>query len=142
MMLSLYGQSFVKSEEGCRLSAYKDQGGVLTIGYGHTGPDVTPNLEWSQKQADDHFIDDIVGREDQLSKLIKVSVNQNQFDALFSLMYNIGYQALKDSTLLRLLNQGSVKKAAEQFTVWNRVGGNFNPGLLSRRTRELILFLG
>jgi lysozyme len=138
MKLSANGQSFVKAEEGCRLLAYRDQAGVLTIGYGHTGTDVTDNLEWTQGQADNHFIEDIVSREDQLSKLIKVSVNQNQFDALFSLMYNIGYPALKDSTLLRLLNQGSMKKAAEQFTMWNRAGGIFNPGLLARRTRDLM----
>lgn len=72
---------------------------------------------------------------------MKVSINQNQFDALVSLTYNIGEQAFKDSTLLAKLNKGDIKGAAEQFPRWNKGGGQVLKGLVRRRADERELFL-
>lgn len=76
-----------------------------------------------------------------VEKLVIVPLNQNQFDALVSFEYNIGYNAFKTSTLLKLLNQKKYKEAAEQFLVWNKGGGKILAGLVRRREKEKALFL-
>ncbi|KQD16250.1 lysozyme [Acinetobacter baumannii] len=68
-------------------------------------------------------------------------LTQNQFDALVSLAYNIGSGAFKGSTLLKLLNKGDYKGAADQFLVWNKAGGKVMKGLVRRREAERALFL-
>ena len=68
-------------------------------------------------------------------------LNQNQFDALVSFTYNVGIQAFKDSTLLRLLNKKNYRGAAQQFERWVKAGKKTLPGLVSRRKEEKELFL-
>lgn len=141
MEISQKGIDLIKTFEGCSLEAYKCPAGVWTIGYGHTGADVTHGRKINQKEAERLFRQDITIHCNNVSKLVKVSLTQNQFDALVSLEYNIGYGYFSSSTLLKLLNAKNYKGAAEQFAVWRLSSGKVSPGLVRRRKAEQELFL-
>ena len=131
----------IKSFEGCKLQAYQDQGGVWTVGYGSTGPQIGPGTVWSQSMANMALVSRVNAIASILEGCIVPSLTQGQFDALVSLCYNIGQGAFRGSTLLRLLNQRDYAGAADQFLVWDKVKGQVNPGLLNRRNAERELFL-
>ena len=139
MKISERGKDLIKLFEGCRLKAYDDGVGVWTIGYGHT-VGVKPGDEITQEQADEWFSEESEQFSNKVQVLVLVEVNQNQFDALVSLAYNIGVGALSRSTLLRKLNAGDYQGAAEQFDVWNRGGRKVMLGLVRRREQERKLF--
>jgi GH24 family phage-related lysozyme (muramidase) len=121
MRVSQVGINLIKSFEGCRLVAYKDAAGVPTIGYGHT-MGVKMGQTITQSQAEQMFVDDVTIFSDRVASLVKVSITQNQFDALTSLAYNIGVGGLKTSTLLEYLNAGNVSAAANEFGKWIHAG--------------------
>lgn len=141
MNISEKGIKLIKNFEGCRLEAYKCPAGIWTVGYGHTGSTVHQGLKISQSEADSLLKTDLIIHCNNVSKLVKVPLNQNQFDALVSLEYNIGYGNFSRSTLLKLLNTKNYKDAAEQFAVWRLGGGKILPGLVRRRKAEKDLFL-
>jgi lysozyme len=140
MNISQTGIKLIMRFEGCRLTAYKDPVGILTIGYGHTG-DVRSGQTITQVQADDLLKQDVTKFATGVAVLIKVPVNQNQFDALVSFAYNCGLGALKTSTLLSLVNKKDFKGAADEFEKWIHAGGKVLKGLVSRRKAEKALFL-
>lgn len=78
--------------------------------------------------------------ENTVNDVVKVPINQNQFDALLSLAYNIGSTAFKNSTLVKKLNAGDILGAADQFNVWVNAGGKRMQGLVNRRKAEKELF--
>lgn len=132
----------IKQFEGLRLEAYQDQRGILTIGYGYTGPEVTPHTVWTEAQANLALVGRINAIAGILTGCIVPIVNQNQFDALVSLAYNIGQGAFRGSTLLRKLNQRDFPGAGEEFLKWDHNhDGSVNPGLQRRREAEQTLFL-
>ncbi|KIA79438.1 lysozyme [Chromobacterium amazonense] len=141
MQTSSNGIQLIQQFEGLRLTAYQDSVGVWTIGYGHTGPDVRAGLSISDSQATQLLSQDLRRFEQGVSNLVKVAINQNQFDALISFSYNLGLGNLQSSTLLRLLNQGDYRGAAGQFPLWDKAGGKVLPGLQKRRQAEQALFL-
>ena len=141
MEISQKGIDLIKSFEGCRLTSYKCPAGVLTVGYGHTGSDVHAGMTISQNEADRLLKMDLIVHCNNVSGLVKVPLNQNQFDALVSFEYNVGYGALAGSTLLRLLNARDYKGAGGQFGRWVYGGGKILPGLVRRRKAETLLFL-
>ncbi|OQS37343.1 lysozyme [Chromobacterium haemolyticum] len=141
MNISANGIKLIQQFEGLRLKAYQDAVGVWTIGYGHTGPNVTPGLVITQAQADALLARDLSRFETGVTRLVQVPLNQNQFDALVSFSYNLGLGSLQNSTLLRLLNQRDYAGAAAQFPRWNKAGGKVLPGLTRRRAAEQALFL-
>lgn len=134
------GIELIKKFEGCRLAAYKCPAGVWTIGYGHTA-NVTSGMAITQQQADNYLREDLARFEKCISDNVKVSINQNQFDALVSFTYNCGAGAFKNSTLLKMLNQGNYKEAAEQLLRWDKANGKVLAGLTRRRKEERELFL-
>ncbi|WP_426808038.1 lysozyme [Pseudomonas sp. WOUb67] len=140
MRTSQRGLSLIKSFEGLRLQAYQDSVGVWTIGYGATRG-VQSGMKVSKEQADRMLLNDIQRFEPEVERLIKVPLNQNQWDALMSFTYNLGAANLESSTLRRLLNAGNHAAAAEQFRRWNKAGGKVLAGLTSRRSAERALFL-
>jgi GH24 family phage-related lysozyme (muramidase)/LysM repeat protein len=75
-----------------------------------------------------------------VAQSVKVPLNQNQFDALVSLSYNIGTNGFKGSTVLKRLNSGDYQGAAEAFKMWNKSGGGVMQGLVNRRNDEVQLF--
>jgi len=140
MNLSLAGLDLIKSYESCRLNAYQDSGGVWTIGWGHTGPDVTKDSEWTQQEADWCLLQDVSGTIVEVNRMVKVPLTQDQFDALVDFAYNVGDGALEGSTLLRMLNSGNYSGAAEEFEKWDHVHGMVIAGLLRRRMQEEQMF--
>lgn len=137
------GREFIKDEEGEELDAYEDIAGVWTIGVGHTRK-VAPGDEIDEATSDVFLQEDLVDAEQALANYVHVPLNQNEVNALGSLIFNIGGTQFRNSTLLRKLNAGDRKGAAEQFLVWNkyRKGEKLevSKGLSDRRAREKKLF--
>jgi GH24 family phage-related lysozyme (muramidase) len=123
----------------------KDKKGnqLYSIGYGHQ---IQPNerellIETiTEQKALELFQKDIESMRKQLNSLIKVPINKNQQLALLSLRYNIGPEAFKNSSVLRLLNEGNYNGAALRFADWRISDNMINQGLVARRERERILF--
>lgn len=135
----------IRKHEGLRLVAYLDSVGVWTIGYGDTGPDVVKGLVITKVQAEERLRKRLREFEGYVNRAVKVKLTQNQFDALVSLVYNIGPTNFISSTLLRKLNASDYAGATDQFLVWNkgRVEGKLVVinGLTNRRHEERELFL-
>lgn len=140
MQTSAKGRALIEAHESLRLDSYQDDKGVWTIGYGSTDG-VHADMTITQQQADERFAVDLHTAETAVNSYVKVPLNQNQFDALISLVFNIGAEAFEESTLLKLLNQSSYIGAAAQFSRWDMSGGQFVQGLLNRRIDERDLFL-
>ena len=134
-------KSFVAGWEGCRLVAYKDVAGVMTIGYGHTGREVFSGLVISQELADEWLVDDLERHAAAIAPSVKVPVTQNQYVALLSFAFNVGAAAFKRSSVLKNLNAGAPMQAAESFRLWVKAGGKTVNGLVRRRAAERKLFL-
>lgn len=142
MKISEAGLSLIKSFEGCVLTAYLDAVGIWTVGYGHTGPNVHRGLKITQSQAEEILLQDVRRFELGVANNVRVSLNQNEFDALVSFAFNVGVNALKGSTLLRLLNEGASRSiVAGEFLRWNKGDGKVLEGLTRRRQAEKALFL-
>lgn len=148
MELSQKIKQLIKGWEGCKLTAYRCPAGVLTIGYGHTGPDVTPGKRITQEEADRLFDTDVRKFAAKVAPLFAgVTLNNNQFDALVSLSYNIGSLSVKAPTLLRKVkaNPNDPSIRAEFLKHVNaRVNGVLKPlpGLVKRRTAEANHYFG
>jgi len=130
----------IRSSEGCRLKAYKDSAGVLTIGCGHTGPDVTPGLTITMKRAEELLAGDVATAADVVNKYA-LPCTQGQFDALTDFVFNLGEGAFLRSTLLKKHQAGNYTGAAQEFQRWIYGGGRALPGLIKRRAAEAHLYL-
>lgn len=142
MNLSQKGLDLIKSFEGLVLHAYKavSTEEYYTIGYGHYGQDVSKTLSITQEQAEELLKQDVKRFVDGVNKVLQVEVNQNQFDSLVSLAYNIGLGAFGRSTLLEKLNKRDFTGTAKEFDRWNKSGGVVLAGLVRRRKEERELF--
>lgn len=142
MNISQNGIDLIKSFEGFRGTAYKalptEQ--YYTIGFGHYGADVEKGETITEAQAEELLKKDLQKYVDGVNDGLKCSVNQNQFDALCSLCYNIGISAFQSSTLLEKLNAGDVAGASAEFDLWIHSGGKVIDGLVNRRNKEQALF--
>ena len=143
MKTSEYGIDLIKHFEGCVLTAYKCPAGVWTIGYGHT-KDVQPGDEWSESHANHMLEVELEEYENYVNTAVKVPLQQNQFDALVSWVFNLGPTNLKSSTMLKVLNSTHVDWADIPYQIqrWNKVNGEVNEGLVKRRKSEALLFEG
>lgn len=139
MKTSEKGLNLIKQFEGCKLTAYKCPSGVWTIGYGHT-KGVARGHRINQKQADNFLKEDIKQFEKVVQKYVRVSLNQNQFDALVSFCFNVGSGAFQSSTLLKKLNEKDYEGASTEFLRWNKANGKVLAGLTKRRSAEKKLF--
>lgn len=136
MQTSSQMRQLIGGWEGCRLEPYADAVGVPTIGFGHTGEDVSLAMDpISQEQADQLLEADLQKFEASVGDLCP-ECSQQQFDALVSFSYNLGAGALERSTLRTLHNQGDYAGAAQEFLKWNRAGGQVLAGLTRRRMGE------
>ena len=138
-MLGPNGLALIKRFEGLRLNSYQDSVGVWTIGYGHT-QNVVKGMTISEAEAENFLRSDSASAVNAVRKLVTVPLDQNQFDALVSFVFNLGAGALAGSTLLRKLNAGSYDDAAGEFGKWVHAGGKVLPGLVKRREAERQLF--
>lgn len=147
-------KSFLKKKEELRLKAYPDpktKGPPWTVGYGATGSDIGPKTVWTLEKAEERFEEDVAYRENIVDKYVTVPLTQGQFDAMVSIIYNVGQGSstrdgiirLKNgspSTLLRKLNAGDYDGARQQFLRWISPGSDVERGLRIRRTEEVEQF--
>lgn len=136
------GIDLLKFYEGLKLTAYKDIVGKLTIGYGHTGNDVTPDQNITESQATLLLEADLAKFESGVNSLLTgAPISDNAFSALVSFSFNLGLHSLAGSTLLKFINKNQLLPAADQFFQWCHAGGKSVPGLIARRRAERDLFL-
>lgn len=140
MNISSSGIALIKQFEGLRLQAYQCSAKTWTIGYGHSGKDVTSGMTITLEQAEALLLQDIARFEQAVNTRVTVPLNQNQFDALVSWCYNLGETNLASSTMLKELNLGNYAAVASEMKRWNRAGGQILLGLVSRRATEAALF--
>lgn len=140
--LSATGIDLIKRHEGFRSKEYLDAGGKATIGYGHLikSGESFPKEGISRVLAETILESDVANAEKAVNKLVKVPLNQNQFNALVSFVFNLGAERFKKSTLLRELNAKRYDTAALQFPRWVYAGGKVWTGLVRRREDEKQLF--
>lgn len=146
MRTSDKGIALIQQFEGCVLEAYPDPGNPSTgepwtIGYGHTAG-VRRGDTCTREQAAAWLREDVRFAEAAIDANVKVPLNQAQFDALVSFVFNVGQGAFARSTLLRRLNARDYQGAADQFPEWNRGASGVLPGLVARRAAERAVFLG
>ena len=126
----------LKAFEGLRTEAYYDPAGVLTIGYGHTGPDVSPGDVISEYWAEHLLRADLYETEKAVDEL-DVAKTQGQFDALVSFAYNLGINRLRTSSLLKTIREGGNMRAIKrEFKKWVHAGNKTLRGLETRRGWE------
>lgn len=141
MKTSSNGRALIRNAEGDKLTAYYCPAGVLTIGVGHTGPDVKPGMRITQAESDALLSADLAKFEKTVMRAVTVPLTQNQFDALVSFTYNLGEGNLRSSTLLKRVNASDFRGAAAEFAKWNKASGRALAGLTTRRAAEAALFL-
>lgn len=139
--MKIVNDNLIKKWEKLRLKAYlptsKDK---WTIGWGHTSG-VYPGMMINEAKAQELFEQDTNWVEKTIADLVKVPLNQNQYDSIASLIFNIGRTNFSKSTLLRKLNAKDYEGAAHQFLVWNKQGVKTLSGLVKRRADEMGVFL-
>lgn len=147
MKLSSEGLELICNFEGYhtalsdgRCVAYRCPANVLTIGWGCT-ENVKEGMIWTRDEAAVALRRELEKFEAGVMRLTTVPLNQNQFDGLVSLTYNIGLSAFERSTIRKRLNAGDYSGAASAFELWNKGGGRVLRGLVNRRAREATLFL-
>jgi lysozyme len=138
---SLNCLNLIKHCEGERLAAYRDTGGVLTVGVGHTGKDVTPGEAITDEQAMALLQRDMAAAATGVASVAQ-PCTQSQFDALVSLAFNIGVSAVAGSTLMHFHKAGDHTSAAAEFPKWIHDNGQIISGLIKRRAYEVLLYLG
>jgi lysozyme len=146
MKISKRGLELIEEFEGFRPYPYKCSAGVWTIGIGTTvypyGRKVGSNDPYITKEDAYRFLEaDLLHREKEINSLIEVVLNQNQYDAIVSFVYNVGIGAFKKSTLLRKLNANPCDPTiAYEFSRWNKVNREVSKGLTRRRDAESDLY--
>ena len=133
------GLALIKDFEGCKLTAYRDPVGILTIGYGSTGPHVKPGMTITQDEADALLRADLDRFEKAVSEMAP-NATGNQFAALVSLAFNVGEANLRKSTLLKKHLAGDREGAKAEFARWKYAGGKELKGLVRRRAAEADLY--
>lgn len=144
MTTSSKGINFIKANEDMEVQAYQDSARVWTIGIGHTGG-VRKGQRITVDKALALFRSDLKTVENAINKYVTSSINQNQFDALSSFVFNEGVTAFKKSNLLQLVNKNPSNLAIkEEFERWKyiTVGAQkiVKEALLNRRKREANLY--
>lgn len=135
---------FIARWEGFLGTAYLDtiaEPDVLTIGYGHTGPDVYSGERISRAKALRLLARDSKYAAQAVHECVHVHLTVRQRMALISLVFNCGRAAIDGSTLQRYLNAGNYRAAADQFLEWSHANGAVIEGLLNRRKAERAMFL-
>lgn len=144
MKLSPKGIAFIELWEGLKLKAYRDSKGLPTIGIGTTrypdGTKVKMGDACTKEQAYEWFRFDVARFEAFVNRVIKVPLNQNQFDALVSLVYNIGETNFTEGTVDDKLNAKQFDAALKTWLLYVNSGGKKIAGLVNRRQAEVKLF--
>lgn len=134
------GIAIIQEFENLKLEAYVCPAGILTIGWGHTGADVSKGMAITENQALELLRKDLAIAENAVNRL-DVDFSQNQFDALVSLTFNIGAHAFANSTAARLARQNPNHPGIpDAIKLWNKSKGKVLAGLVRRRAKEATLY--
>lgn len=140
MKTSNKGIVLIKQYEGCKLAEYICPAGKRTIGYGHT-KGVVPGQKITAMQAENFLRQDLLEVERAISRLVKKQVNQNQFDAIASFVFNFGEPKFSTSTLLKKINVNPIDPTiANEFKRWIYSDNKISSGLIQRRNAEVKLY--
>lgn len=144
MEISQSAKEKIKEMEGLRLTAYKCPAGVVTVGYGHTGPGVSPGQVITQHEADALLEGDLRSALSSVERAVSpANLRQCQYDALVSFVYNVGAGAFRRSTLLKKIKSNPDNPAIrDEFRKWVNGGGKRLPGLVKRREWEARRYFG
>lgn len=149
MRTSPRGIALITQFEGLRTKAYLCPAGVWTIGYGHTGAGVQEGQVITAAQAEGMLAADLKTYETCVNECVTYKMQQYEFDALVSLVYNIGCAAFRRSTLRRILNREAttpaaswIKEVSDAWSKWNKIGKVTSKGLARRRAAEICMFIG
>jgi lysozyme len=138
------GLALIQQFEALALTAYRDQAGNLSIGYGHTGADVTPGMTITPEIAASLLSDDLLIPEATVARNVTQPLNDNQFSTLVCFTFNVGSGNFLTSTLLKNLNAGWYSQVPAQLARWNKVSIDgvltVSAGLSRRRTAEGVLW--
>ncbi len=136
---------FLNEHEGVEYRPYKDVAGVWTVCQGITGPDVILGKVYTQSECDSLLIKHLSIHRAAVDKALKVDVPVSTRAALYSLSYNIGTNAMRNSTTIRRMNRGDIRGGCEAFSMWNKITVNgkkvVSKGLVNRRNAEIELCL-
>lgn len=142
MIISQKGLDLIKKFESFSDKEYICPAGKATIGYGHV---ILPTDDFpsyiTRKEAENLLKKDLEPREEALNRFLKTNINQNQFDALICILYNIGVGNFQKSTLLKFVNDRLFDKVPDQFRRWCKIKGKVSKGLVNRREEEVKLWL-
>jgi lysozyme len=146
--ISVEGLAELANYECVTLKPYLDSGGVKTVGVGSTVSDI-PDLstwDWDRtltiKEAIDIYRNSLKKYIKGVNETLKVDIDQQLFDALVSITYNIGISGMKSSTFMRLVNaSASRQRIANAMALWHKDNGKVVPGLINRRRKETDLIL-
>lgn len=139
MKTSEYGLALIKRFENCSLKPYLDAVNLWTVGYGHRISPIQVKQYWggvTQSQAEAWLVEDVSYFSGGISKSLVKDIPQSEFDAVSSLVFNIGLGAFQTSHLLSFLNEGDSHSASQEFIKWCYAGGRVLPGLQKRRQIE------
>ena len=139
MNISKEGIALIKKFEGCELEAYKCPAGVWTIGYGHI-KGVQEGDVITLEEAEDMLVEELHEYENYINDMVTVGLTPFQFDALVAWTFNLGVGNLRQSTMLRKLNEGDYQSVPSEMNRWNKAGGKTLDGLIRRRKAEGLLF--
>ena len=142
-MINKLTEELIVQYEGERLVAYKDTGGIWTIGVGHTSDEhykVKPGATITKGLSRKLLSIDVKEAEVAVDKLVKVPLNENQRGALVSFTFNLGEGQLRVSTLLKKLNAGNYNAVPAELNKWVFDDGVKLNGLVRRRKAEGVLW--
>jgi lysozyme len=141
------GLALLQHSESCCLTAYQDQAGVWTIGYGHTGPGVGHGTVWTKPQAEAALQRDVAQFAAGVAGLVtNQTLTGNQFSALVVFAYNVGLPGFTTSSVLREVNTGSLEGVPPAMLMWDHITNphtghlEVSQGLVNRRKMEIALW--
>ena len=149
MKTSKDGINLIKHFEGCPMEdgmvvSYRCPANKPTIGFGSLklidGSPVQDGMTITKQEAEDLLAHELEEYEGYINDMVTVAIKQHEMDAMVSWVFNLGPTNLKNSTLLRVLNEGKYHEVPEQIKRWNKVNGVPNEGLIKRRKSEALLF--
>ena len=132
--------SFIELYEGFRTNAYKCSANVWTIGIGHT-KGVKQGDKITRQKAYEFFSQDLINTHNDLINLVKVPINEKQFIALMSFVYNFGMTKCRTYSIFDDINKGDFITAARKFTDYRSPNTSSEKGLTKRRLAEQRLFV-
>jgi lysozyme len=141
MFISDNGLTLIKKYESFIAVKYLCPAGKPTIGYGHVIKYGESYTKLTEPEAVILLKQDCAIAERCINRWVAAAINQNQFDALVSFVYNVGCNSFLKSTLFKLLNNNDIIGAAGEFKKWKFANGVELAGLERRRIEEAQLFL-